>query len=79
MMWIFVKNVFIFRFICALLDSVKGMNMIITSPVTTLTNFPNQSVGSMEQVVQDVAEAFEFIMRFDSTAVLTAPGKFVIL
>ena len=49
--------------------------MRVTSPLTTFINFPNRIVGSMDQVIEDIAEAVEFILHFDSNAKFSIPGK----
>lgn len=57
---------------------VKGTNVIVTAPPITLINFPNPVVGSMEQIIQDIAEAVEFVLRYDPASRNTLPGTNVL-
>ena len=56
--------------------AVKGTSVIVTSPPITLINYPNRVVGPMTQVTEDIAEAVEFVLRYDVESRNNLPGVY---
>ena len=56
--------------------AVKGTSVIVTSPPITLMNYPNRVAGPMTQVTEDIAEAVEFVLRYDVESRNNLPGVY---
>ena len=56
--------------------AVKGTSVIVTSPPITLINYPNRVAGPMTQVTEDIAEAVEFVLRYDVESRNNLPGVY---
>ena len=51
----------------------------MASPPITLMNFPNRVVGAMNQVTDDIAEAVEFVLRYDIESRNSLPREIMFL